>query len=398
MVNGNQAFIWSDGWWIEKDRAWFVDGISNTLFSVDLDTGECNEVSCIPNLDQYITYRFTPFCVKYAKDIFCIPGFGKNIWVYNMEDESFTEIDTDKPKHLQWGAQFWVWNDTLFIAAAGWNKIIEVSISQKIITNYYMICENDFIKGSVLTGGNIYAVSSRFSKVYQFNLTTKKVNTYLLSDMEKRLTTICFDGEKFWLSGYQKELYIWDKEKDSFITINNFPGCSEIDTIVKNKDKENNLPVFNRSVFVGGYIWFIPIGLNKIIYADKKNNVLSVFEIYAENETKDDVLWGEEQGIGNYLLEYVKDDRYMGLFSARNSRILEIDTKELKYQWKEYYFGDNYLQQYCADCNGIYQEGGNPLHTQAYCRGIGAIEYKANNTDNSIGMRIYTKLAGEGME
>ena len=261
-----------------------------------------------------------------------------------------------------------------------------------------MVCEKDTIKGSVLAGGNIYAVSSGFSRVYQFNLSTKKVNTYLLSDMEKRFTTICFDGEKFWLSGYQKELCIWDKEKDSLITINNFPDNFEINNIVKNKDDKTKMPVFNRSVFVGGYIWFIPIRLGKIIYADRKNTVLSVFEIYAENETKDDVLWGEEQGIGNYLLEYVRDDRYMGLFSARNSRILEIDTKELKYQWKKYYFSDKYLQQYCADCNGIYQEGGDPLHNQAYCRGIGSIEYKTNSIDTSIGMRIYAKLAGEVME
>lgn len=388
MKNGNKTFIWSEGWWIEDAKAWFVDGTSNTLFSVDLETGECSKVKCIPDFDKN-TFRLTPVCVKCAKDIFCIPGYGKNIWVYNVEDESFTEIDTDKPERFQWVVQFWILDDMLFIAAANWNKIIEVNIRQKIITNYYMICENDSIRGSVLVDGNIYAVSSKFSKVYQFNLATKKVDTYLLPNMAKNLTTICFDGEKFWLSGYRDELYIWDKEKSSLITINNLPGNYEIN---------DNTPLFYRSVFVGGYIWFIPIRSSKILYSNKENSILSVFKIYEEDETKDDICWGEAWGIGNYVLEYVREDRYMGLFSARSGRILEIDTKELKYQWREYYFSDKYLQEYCAACKGIYYEGDNPWHQQAYCRGIGTEEYKANNMGVGVGMRIHAKLMEGSIE
>lgn len=387
MKGKDQSFIWSEGWWLEGDKAWFVDGMSNTLFCADMNTGECEKVNCIPNFGES-TYCQNPYCVKCGRDIYCIPGYGGSIWIYNLDDNTFTEIDIDRPKQHLSGSQFWIWGDILFIVMANWNKVMEVSISQRRITNYYIICENDSIRRGVLVGDKIYAVSSESGKIYQFDILTKGVKVYIHPDIAKKLFAICYDGEKFWMGGYQKDLYIWDKEKDNLTTIS-FPSDFKIDNI-----ENYQVPMFGKAIAVGEYIWFIPIIAEKIIYINKKTAVLSVFEIFEENK-----IWislQKFQGRADYIYQYVRDDRYIGLYSTKNGRILEIDTEKLIYQWKEYYFSEQYMQQYREICGGIYYEGQDPLCIQDYHMRSLVAAFELGNIDiDSVGMKIYTRIRGD---
>lgn len=395
MQNRNLAFIWSLGWWFEGNKAWFIDDMEdNMLFSVDLITGECEKVIHIPNSDKW-KYRLNPYCIKCDRDIFCIPGYGKSIWIYNLDDNSFTELEIEKPDLHQIGSQFWKFGDTILIVAGNWNKVIEISIAQKAITNYYTICENDTINGSVLVGKNIYAISSEVGRIYRFNIITKKVNTYLLSDFDKRLFTICYDGEKFWLSGYQKEVYIWDKENNDIITLDCSFGSFGFKSADKKEDGKtgNNIPVFNRSISVGEYIWFIPIQGQKIMYANKKTGELFLFELY--DEDKMSILSKKAYGIADYMLQYVRDNRYLGLFSAKCRRIFEIDTKQLSYQWMEYRFSDKWLNQHVENCKGVYVEGKEPLALNIQAYGWGICEGGNKRIDsgiNNVGMKIYKTI------
>lgn len=403
MVNKDKAFIWSDNWWIENDNVWFVGGMSNILFHINLNTGECDEAIDIPDPDT-CKFRLTPICLKYGKDVFCIPGSGRCIWVYNLDSKDFTRIGIDKPECLQLRIQVWIRGNVLFVVSENWNKIMEVSISQKQIINYYTICEKDSVQQSVIVDDFIYMVSSDLGKIYRFDLCTKTTDVYELPFGEKKLFTICFDGKKFWLSGYQKELYIWDKENNSLVTVNSFPQnfgvydfSKKTDGVVDCGTSSYEFSAFLYSVMVGKYIWLIPRQTNKIIYIDKGNYVLSAFEIPEEDETRESILRRGKYGFGfKYLLEYVRDDRYIGLFSVKNNRILEIDAKELKYQWKDYCFTDECLQQCDKIFQGVYYEGYDVLFDHIYRKELLAAYHKHNsiNTD-SIGMEIYGRLVKE---
>lgn len=407
MKKRDSVFIWSDGWWIEDDKAWFVDGIKNILFSVDLNAGECIEAVHIPDPSD-ATFRLTPICIKHGRDVFCVPGYGRSVWVYNLDKKDFIKIDIDKPDQFQLGSHVWVKGDELFIVSVNWDRIIEVSISQKMIKNYHRICENDSVKRSVLAGNSIYMISSGFTRIYQFDLSTKKTVIHTLPLDGRKLFTICFDGEKFWLSGYCDELYIWDKKERKCIAINGFSaGIENCGYTGTPADNENNIqrcyefPAFCRSVAVGEYVWFIPNQADKIIYVDKKTNVVSSFEIYEEDSIKESFLSRETFGTGlKYVLEYVRDDRYIGLFSTKNGRIFEIDTKELKYQWKDYYFSNKCLQQCFEIYKGIYYEGYDAaLANQVYCMALQMADYKVRNTDiKNVGAQIYRALKEENIQ
>ena len=388
MNSEDYTFIWSDGWWIEDNRAWFVCGTSNTLFNMDLKTGKCEETASIPEQCE-CKFRQNPFCLKSGRDIFCIPGVGQSIWIYNLDNCLFTRMDIDKPKGLQLASQFWIVEDAIFIVTANWNKIIEVSISEKKIKKYYTVCGKGIVRKSILAGNHIYMTSSDDSSVYQFSLETKETRRYNLPGMKKELSTICFDGRRFWLSGYRNEIYIWDKENDTIVTIDHFPAEFETNSV-----NDFSRPVFKYSIMVGGHIWFIPIRSDKILYADIKNPVLSVFEIGNEKETEESILLCQLWAIAKYLLEYVRDDRYIGLFSAKSARILEIDTQELNYCWKDCYLKDKYFFQYGGVYKKMYSEGiDDTLYEIAYRRGQCGIDEINNLSLNKTGRIIYKKTA-----
>lgn len=388
MNNKNKTFIWSDGWWVEGSEAWFICGVSNMLFHMDFKTGKCEEIVHIPDPGE-CTYRLTPHCLKCGRDIFCIPGAGRNIWIYNLDDKLFSRMNIDKPDGFQMVSQFWIWEDAIFIISANWNKIIEVSISQKTIKNYYTICEGATVQKGVLVDCSIYMTSSKTGRIYQFDITAKKTKEIILPGVEKQLFDTCYDGEKFWFSGYQKEIYLWKGKTNKITIINPIPAK------FNRKEGGDKRPAFKYSVAVGGCIWFIPIVTDQIIYVDKESIAVSVFEICDEEETEESIFLRKLWTIPRYLLEYTRDNRYIGLFSAKSGRVLEIDTERLDYQWKEYNLRDKYFFQRGGIYKKTYYEGVDEiLYKMACCRGIQKAGVINDSQRNSVGTRIHQIMKG----
>lgn len=398
----DNTFVWSNGWWLEDSKAWFICGMSNVLFCIDFNTGQCEKLACIPELCE-CTYRQNPYCIKSGKDIFCIPGFAQNIWIYNLDSRDFKQVRIDKPEGHQLGDGFWIWRDMLYLVPGNWNKIVEIDMTRKEVITYYTICEDDSFRKSVLIDDCVYIVSYAHSRIYQFDLVTKKIELFTFDNFDRRFYTICFDGKKFWMSGYHKEVYVWDKRNDSLATINNLPMNYEMYALADRADRivdyaagGYKYPIFGNSVVVGDYVWFIPALTDKIMYADKNSDQLYTLEIDDECETKEKAFLRELWAINNYLLEYVRCDRYIGLFSIRSGRVLEIDAQELTYQWKNYNLRNKHLfqcgrgrtdQMYCSEENGVYE--------LIYC-----IKDYQPDQDNSaykknVGVQIYNNINGK---
>lgn len=390
MEYKQDTFIWSENWWIEKNKAWFVEQTNNMLFCVNLDTGECEEAIDIPDsgLDKY---KLTPYCVKCNNDIFCIPGRGQNIWIYNLEDKQFSKICFDKPENSQGVFELWNWQDKVFLTPVRMNKIIELDTCQGRITNSYTICEDSIVR-STFTGDSIFLLSSKSNKVYQFNCSTKHIKVYTLPDIGRKFFNISFDGKRFILSGYEKELYTWNCESNRLAVINDFSVNFAMYDLFSEANAElvhGQTPTFFYARAVGDYVWFIPGRANNIVYMNKKNGELAIFEIPEETSLS------LTAGLPQYLWEYVRDDRYIGLFSARNNRVVEIDTKELRYQWKDYSISNKCVRLCDRIFNKIYVEG-NILHEKLYHRKLYKSDYNVANLNTcSIGSEIYKKLKRE---
>lgn len=186
---------------------------------------------------------------------------------------------------------------------------------------------------------------------------------YDISGVNGGFHSICFDGIDFWLSGYRKEVYVWNKESNTLKTIANFPqqfGIYNFDgqgkELLDCVSYEYDTPTFIDSVAIGQYIWFIPFKTNKIVCVDKDTQEIKFFEIDDEEDTE--VSLKENYLHHKYLLQCVIEDRYLVLYSIKNNCILEIDTSEGKVEKKTYLYSDKFIE----NISNIYDKCGMICH------------------------------------
>lgn len=342
------CFIWSDNWHIEGSEAWFVDGLRDALCYINLKKNKCEYIVNIPN-NETCKFRLNPRCLKIENEIYLMPDLGKKVWVYNLKNDQFEHIEIDNPNSVRLGIyKFWVYDHEIYALSVGLKKIIEINIEKNTISNYFAIpipdgeeMDND---AGIRVGENIYCASSGLNQIYQFHLKSKQIITHVVPEVEGGFQTINFDGRLFWLSGNRKEIYLWDKENNTTKVLNDFPPDFGIYDFTGNGESildctaiKYDTQTFIASVPTENYIWFIPYQTNQILYIDKKTYQIRTLEIDGEEDNRESLLKNYRDSLGHkYLVQYVREERYIGLFSFKNNYIIEIDAVEKKVEKKSY--------------------------------------------------------------
>ncbi len=407
MGKNCSSFFWSDNWHIENGKAWFVDGERNVLFCLNLEKKECEYIKEIPDSDKN-TFRLNPKCIKCENDIFCMPDLGSCIWVYHIEKSQFTSIAVDRPKDVRLSIRdFWKCEKKIFAVSIGLRQIIEINIEEKRIEHYYALshAENDIMGRGIKVGKYLYITSMIWNRIYQFDLVTKETEIFTIPNVAGAFCSICFDGDKFWLSGYRREVYVWDKDKNEVKIIDQFP---EQFGIYDFKDKENNrldfktlaydVPAFIQSVATKTHVWFIPFQTNKILYIDKNTYEVKAFEMEMEDE-KEGIPINREFLKAKYLLEYVNENRYIGLYSLKNNCVVAIDAREMKETRETYLLSRSCLMKMMQlhEKRGHIMREKNDMDERIYYAGIGDwSEYSRMGMEEKAGTQIYKKIVMEG--
>ena len=337
----SEYFFWSDNWCLDGNHAWFVDAERDILFQLNFVTGQCEFVKKIPNIIAQ-KFRLNPRCMKFRDMIVCMPDIGEYIWIYHLDQ--FEKIEISNPNNTRILINnFWEFEEKIYAVSVGLNQILEINIENKKIDNYYNLAESNIqIAGSIKVNDKIFIVSAVSNHIYEFDLKTKRMITHKLTFLKDKLNNICFDGSKFWLSGYNKAIYVWDKVNDTVEVIKNFPELCGIydytgksDSFLNCKAVVYDTPVFKDIVTVGQYIWFIPFKTNKVIFVNKDTFEMFCLDIIYENETQDSLA---RNYMGHkYLLLYIREERYIGLFSFKNNGIFEIDSVNLRVNNQKYF-------------------------------------------------------------
>lgn len=336
-------YIWSDNWYLDGNKAWFISGTTDILFCLDRNTKETTWIDNIP-LSNEDTFRKHSRCLKWKDRIICLPDMGSDIKCYHLSDKSWVSIPVMNPLNVRiCCSNAWFVQDRLYIVSIGLRQIIELNIETESIDNYYDLSINndDIISGSLMKDNCIYVVGISPVVIYKFNCIEKNIKIYDVSEIKDQIQTICYDGEKFWLSGKIKKIYIWYEETGKITFLDAFPesfGVWNFDGKYKNLlnsiDDTMERPLFHYSVAIRDYVWFIPFQTNEILYINKNTFEINVFSLIEENHIEENI---KKQLLNHkYLLEYVRDNRYIGLFSLKNRWIFEIDSRELTYEIFDY--------------------------------------------------------------
>lgn len=333
-------FIWSEHWYLDENEAWFVGGSIKALFKADLIKNECHLIAIIPESDIYCS-RSYPGCLKVGDKIFCLPYEGDVIWTYDLICNVWKEIMISNPQKKEIGIwNFWRDGELLWCIAKGLKQIIKVNLKNESIEGYWDITANHEEKfgNAILVGEKIYIVSASAPRVYIFNLRSFQVSMHVIPDIEDKLFAIAYDGEKFWLSGYKRMIYVWNEQYDTVKTLVDFPErfgtYSRIDMVEKFWDE--NMIAFFDSICIEDNVFFLPLRVNQIIYFNKNTLKANVLEIENEDETPEELQSGRRAFGDKYTLAYIRKC-FIGIYSLRNKIVFEIDTRDMKIQYKRFF-------------------------------------------------------------
>lgn len=332
----NYHFIWNDGWYIDGDDIWFAAGAMNILFCMDRKNGKIILAERIPS-DTICEMRLHPRCIKQGDSIFCLPDRGQNIWRYCLSNFGWEQISIQNPyKQRIRCSNAWIIGRKLYIVAAGLKQILELDLESNTIENYYDLVSDQEVSltGCVLVNDCIYIEKAYPPGIYKFDCMNKTIHIFDLSEIQDYLETISYDGDRFWLSGHCKKIYLWEQNKGVSI-LDKFPSDFRVYNFDENykktsEKKREKAHWFGISVFVAHCVWFIPYHASDILYVNIDTLEINRFSIVEEIQMQKDI--GKEILGHKYLLQYISEDRYIGLFSLKNKWIFEIDCVKLIYR------------------------------------------------------------------
>lgn len=386
-----KKYVYSDNWWPENDKLYICDSCFAAVFCVDIPTKQCEWLACIPDCKR-IGFRLNSFCRKYKEKIVCFPYDEKYICFYDIGKGSWTKMEVGFAGRLMvcmdnrdtGNVKIWLMEHT-------GRKIFQVNIEKEIVEKEYIVPLNKhaFTGQYVFVQDCLYCAAG--NEIYCINLWNGNMSTYQIAEEGEELYTICHDGHNFWLSGGWEKIYVWNTEEGivqiiaDFIEETSVPG-RESSFLV------NNVPLFGASMLVGKYVWYIPLQSNApIIYIDKDNYRVETLEIDAERETKEEI--AKRKNAFKYAFEYIRQNRYIGLYSCKNRLFFEIDTVELSVKYRSFWIDDKTVvtiaREIYADRGMLYErtEDENKIF------GIMLNNFEtAKNTYPDIGKTIYINI------
>ena len=339
----SHRMIVSDQWFVEGDKAWFLSTDRNELFQVNMSNKKIFLLSRVP--EEHPRWRGVTHCCKHGDYIYCLPDTGMCIWQYAICTKEWKKKTFDVPASARLSVyEYWVLENEILFYSRGLMQFFLISLKDG------EICQCDSIPGGTINGMDyvhagvervrdfIYVVSST-PNVYQYDIKNRSIRKCQIN-FPHDMTIIRYDGNSFWLSGKHKAIYEWNEGKN-IIKKYDLPNAFGLYNFDKSMQKlldttVNEYPhtTFVDARVVGGYVWFFPFQTNDIVYINTNTKDLKIFSIVEEKET-DENLYVRALNY-KYIVEYVRSDRYIGLLSLKNNRIIEIDAMYLKYEIKEY--------------------------------------------------------------
>lgn len=393
----------SDCMYLEDCTVWFVSRLDNILFKMNIKSGEYEYVKALSEHGPD-KWRFHPVCVKHENNVYCLPDRGGGIWIYNLLRDNFEQIKLDNPNSVRIRMKYLAkYKERLFTVSLGLKQIIVINLRKQEIEYIYTLSNNgdeDLSDNNLMVGTVIYGIlNSSKTILYEFNVISQKVKKTIISNKRTFYNTISFDGDKFWLSGTEKEILVWNAKKGIIEYVNGFINYLHILNFKKNcVESVSDLaeiyePLFTKSLFLSGKIWFIPFRTDKVIYINK--NTHEVGELLLPLEKEDKTSIRARGGLCNYkfFLEYVIADRYLIIYSLKMECHYIIDTLSMNVEKRL----SKFLLNKSEDLAEVYKKKKFFLESEVSDRIRYRVSYmwgkkRINMHTNEIGRLIYRNI------
>lgn len=387
---------------LEKNEGWFVGVEYNALFHIDFESSECQLLTLLPAENIYRKDAYFG-CDKIEQYIYIYPRqMNGNILITSLDGRVVKEIELENFEQKEVGiVDTYVYKDKIYVMSLGLRKVIVLDSKKNVIVDSYAIYEdvkNIRNKGRLLFKEGVIFITIRDSnKIYMLNLETKQMGQCEIDGMVNGIVSFGNAGRDIWLTSKEKVIYFWNKFENRIRKIENLPekfGRYKLDSYnqlfldVDTKFDEKGF--YLEGVCIEQCIWFVPYFYNMILCVDIAS--LEVREICIPNEAEDECTWRKNRRKAKFWLEYVREERYIGIYSFKNNYIIEIDTKSFKIEIKEFYVSNKDI---CLIMSEKTKKGNlvetESLNLQNYITNLEMFKKNTKKTKN-IGNKIYGEL------
>ncbi|MCI9048748.1 MAG: hypothetical protein HFG71_16155 [Hungatella sp.] len=399
---GRLGMIWSDNLELRDNTGWFGGGEINALFQADFVSEKYKLLTPFED-DKILGVRRYTICKWLHNKVFCFPIYGDYIKVYHLDQCIWSQIDIENPEDVQRMrfSDALIYDGKIYGFTRGLRAIVEIDPEREELCNYIYIPEDlGMLSSNCLQHHNlIYCIFGSSRSLCEINVETEEINLYDVPFDVKGINTINLVGEEeFWFSGFEKIIYIWNKRTDRKTTLylpkefGNYRVDDNKKLILDYGSMENEDVIFIKSIDLGDNIWFIPFRSNNIVYVNKKTYEMAMLEIDGEKEDCDS--WNRKMN-HKYLVEYIRDERYIGLYSLKKSGLLEIDTHTYSVREKRFELDTESverLKELILRKNIVINDR-EEIHKRIFIEICGD-RNKYNIKNQDIGGKIYRNLCG----
>ena len=238
-----------------------------------------------------------------------------------------------------------VYNDKIYVMALGLHKIFVLDLKNNTVIKDYEIYKEveitDQNGNMIRKGENIYCTTPDSHIIYKLSLKDDRLDSFTIHGIEKGIHSFETAGDIFWITSKSKCIYLWDEVKKSVVQFNAFPkefGRYKFDQdhhlYLDTDTKFFSEGFFLKGVFLNGYLWVVPCCENKILYLDMITLEIKVLDLTDEEE--DAYTWEENEIKVKFCMCYVRENRYIGVYSFKNKNIFEIDVQSFKMERKDF--------------------------------------------------------------
>lgn len=223
---------------------------------------------------------------RYKQYLFFSPKNAKRagIAVYNLETAEWKniEVEEEKKERLNFRANtVFEYNNFLYIFSKKL-MVFKIDLTDWSIQEIYHQNNSvkDYGRGELVKHENIiYVPVTEKGMIYCFDLKQGRFIKEILVEHIDGIETLCFDGEYFWITGKNGEIYIYDDNFHLYEKLERMP-TGFVSNIVG-----NGREAFSCSVYYQGQIWLFPSHANMILKIDKRSKFIKEIKIEEEQES-----------------------------------------------------------------------------------------------------------------
>ena len=341
-------YLASEYWDVHDGYAWLFDTESNYLFRADFMKKSVSAISSIP-IERKYRYRTFSYIYEWNDEVYIFPDRASYVYIYNQTSRTWNTISLEHTKDNRVRV---IWcktiNSYLYFFSANMKCIMRINGETKKIDSrhYYLEDENKIVDGDrevVTIDHFIYVHEYNKNKLYKINFTELSEEIEYLPII-KTIKLITYYNNSIWIYGDGRELYSFNVEKKDVKHVASV-NCNGEVAMLDNKEYE-----YSAMVGVNNGILFISALQNSVIMYNINDNSTSEIKLPPEKRN----IKNTEVLINPITVNYVRNDRYVGIYLIKYRKYYEIDALELKVEEIKYEFED--INKYFKDSGGLCYE------------------------------------------